>query len=110
MFLPSTPKGREKVVPARDDGGETTGPTVLGTTHAVPGHGTQGREREGWGEVHECNMWVGVCNVCRWGVYMCVWMWVHVPIVHGYIPLKFSRFILMTKVVGTHNLPHTHNC
>lgn len=76
--LPSTPEGREEVVPARDDGGETTGPTVLGMTHAVPGHGTQGREREGE-EVHECNMWVGMCNVCRWGVYMCVWMRVHVP-------------------------------
>lgn len=72
MFLPSTPKGREKVVPARDDGGETTGPTVLGTTHAVPGHGTQDREREGWEKVHECNMWVGVCNVCRWGVNVCM--------------------------------------
>ena len=41
--LPSTPEGREEVVPTRDDGGETTGSTVLGTTHAVPGHGTQGK-------------------------------------------------------------------
>ena len=44
--LPSTPEGREEVVPTRDDGGETTGSTVLGTTHAVPGHGTQGKGGE----------------------------------------------------------------
>ena len=34
-------------------------------------------------------------------MYGCGYMY---RIVHG----KFSRFILMTKVVGTHNLPHTH--
>ena len=60
--LPSTPKGREEIVPTRDDGGESTGSTVLGTTHAVPRHGAHGWGGGGEGRCMVYNV-LGV-----WGV------------------------------------------